>query len=242
MTVGPAYFSVGPGCQVENMGGLLEKYLGPIEEGFFLEIGAYDGLTHSNTVGLVKRGWSGVLVEPNPESASKIRESYAEYPRITLEESAVGREEETYLKLWLAGPLSSTSNTVVERYATLAWAMPSVSGKSIQVKSTTVDALLRKHRPPRLDLVVVDVEGGEEDVFAGFSISHWKPEMIIVELVENHPDFANLREHSARVYLDILAAGYVPIFKDSINTVFVTENRFKQKNLALATRSNSNEL
>jgi len=33
--------------------------------GRFLELGAYDGRTHSKTLGLVEAGWSGVMVEGN---------------------------------------------------------------------------------------------------------------------------------------------------------------------------------
>jgi len=45
----------------------LEKYL-PYENGFFVEAGANDGYTQSNTYYFEKmKGWSGVLVEPIPQ-------------------------------------------------------------------------------------------------------------------------------------------------------------------------------
>jgi len=38
------------------------------ENGFFIEIGAYDGITLSNTYSLEKDfGWDGICVECNPE-------------------------------------------------------------------------------------------------------------------------------------------------------------------------------
>lgn len=37
-------------------------------EGRFLDIGAYDGKTFSNTLALIERGWSGVLIEPSPNA------------------------------------------------------------------------------------------------------------------------------------------------------------------------------
>ena len=36
--------------------------------GRLLDIGAFDGKTFSNSLALFEKGWSGVVVEPNPES------------------------------------------------------------------------------------------------------------------------------------------------------------------------------
>lgn len=44
---------------------IILKYFGTFV-GRFLDIGAYNGLDISNTRALLERGWSGVLVEPNP--------------------------------------------------------------------------------------------------------------------------------------------------------------------------------
>ena len=37
-------------------------------KGRFLDVGAYDGCTFSNTGQLAERGWSGVCVEPSPSA------------------------------------------------------------------------------------------------------------------------------------------------------------------------------
>jgi len=39
--------------------------------GFFIEVGAYDGVTQSNSVLLEKEGWSGLLIEANPASYAR---------------------------------------------------------------------------------------------------------------------------------------------------------------------------
>lgn len=45
---------------------ILKHFTGRI--GSLTDIGAYDGKTFSNTPALIERGWSGVLVEPEPMS------------------------------------------------------------------------------------------------------------------------------------------------------------------------------
>lgn len=43
------------------------------EDGFFIEMGAFDGKHHSNTLWLEQRhGWRGLLVEPNPDLCRQI--------------------------------------------------------------------------------------------------------------------------------------------------------------------------
>lgn len=39
-----------------------------IPKGFFVDVGAHDGVESSNTYALEKVGWSGVCIEPNPVS------------------------------------------------------------------------------------------------------------------------------------------------------------------------------
>lgn len=47
----------------------IDELLGEKEGGFFIEVGAYDGLTMSNSLFFEKsRGWTGLLIEANPRA------------------------------------------------------------------------------------------------------------------------------------------------------------------------------
>ena len=47
----------------------LYKLFGQSKGGYFIEAGAYDGYEISNTLYFEKfLGWTGILVEPNPEA------------------------------------------------------------------------------------------------------------------------------------------------------------------------------
>jgi len=50
---------------------IILNYLGD-STGHFLDIGAFDGITFSNTYELVKRGWTGVMVEASPRTFIKL--------------------------------------------------------------------------------------------------------------------------------------------------------------------------
>lgn len=57
--------------------------------GRFLDIGAYDGKTFSNTLALVERDWSGVCIEPSPSVFIALLKLHGENPRIKLLNAAV---------------------------------------------------------------------------------------------------------------------------------------------------------
>ncbi len=50
--------------------------------GHFLDIGAYDGKTFSNTLRLAELGWSGVCVEPSPSIFPALLKLHADNPKI----------------------------------------------------------------------------------------------------------------------------------------------------------------
>jgi len=49
---------------------VLEK-VGP--KGFFVDVGAYDGIESSNTYALELAGWDGICIEPNDEAFTKLK-------------------------------------------------------------------------------------------------------------------------------------------------------------------------
>ena len=48
------------------------NHVRPMGPGNFIDVGANDGATGSNTLALEELGWKGVLVEPNPEMVVKL--------------------------------------------------------------------------------------------------------------------------------------------------------------------------
>ncbi|MFT5223002.1 MAG: hypothetical protein ACI867_001312, partial [Glaciecola sp.] len=58
------FYDVEPTCQIVDLAGLLGVIFGEKTDGFFVEVGGFDGVTHSNVTALAKAGWSGVVIEP----------------------------------------------------------------------------------------------------------------------------------------------------------------------------------
>ena len=50
----------------------------------FLDCGAYDGKSFSNTLALVERGWGGVCIEPDPQALEGLVRLHGENPNIVI--------------------------------------------------------------------------------------------------------------------------------------------------------------
>ncbi|MCL4730920.1 MAG: FkbM family methyltransferase [Planctomycetes bacterium] len=56
---------------------LAEQVFAGRDGGFFVDVGAHDGVTYSNSRYFENRGWRGVCVEPNPEVFARLRANRA---------------------------------------------------------------------------------------------------------------------------------------------------------------------
>lgn len=225
-----AFYPQQPTCQIADMWFLLEHYLGR-DPGTFVEIGAFDGVSFSNTWGLAERGWRGLLVEPVAHYASRARKAHAGHPNVIVVECAVGARAGT-VEIFTARQLSTANLAVRTQYGSLDWSSGYLDGNSVRVPMVTLDRLLAEHlvdQPP--DVIVVDVEGFEADVFAGFS---WRdrPAMLVVELTDTHPDLNATRSSDATLQRMIVGHGYEVVFKDRINTIFVRDDVWEARSLS----------
>ena len=88
-----------------------------------------------------------------------------------------------------------------------------------------METLLNKFNVDKgFDILCVDVEGQEKDVFDSFNLSYWKPKMMIVELEDNHESFQIYENHVKAQNLlrkEIINNGYTEIYKDRVNTIFI---------------------
>jgi len=157
--------------------------------GYFVEVGANDPLLRSQTWHLEAAGWTGVLIEPQPELAERLR---ATRTAIVFAVACSSPDKGgSKMPLHVAGPLSSLNR---ERMAPGA-----IPETVIEVSVRTLDSILEEAGArPGFDFLSIDVEGHELEVLSGFNIAHWKPRLI---LLEDH--VANLSKHK---YL--VRAGY----------------------------------
>jgi FkbM family methyltransferase len=218
----PAY-TPHPSCQIPDLGRILAERFNLKRDGTFVEVGAFDGETCSNTSFLADLGWRGLYIEPVPPYAEACRVRHRRNANVWVIECAIGAVEQP-VTLTIGHVLTTADAQMAEAYGEIAWARGLQTEHRLTVPQRRLETVLKEARIARgLDLLVIDVEGGEESVFDSFELAYWRPGMMIVELEDDHPsfqDFPAIVERSRRLRARILAQGYVALFQDHINTIF----------------------
>ena len=223
-TESQSWFRFHETCQIPYLSSIYLRIFSKEQTGLVVEVGAFDGEKFSNSSGLIERGWSGLLIEPIPAYADLCREKYKGNSKVTIVESAASNVNGSTTIL-VSGPLSTMNGELANEYTKLDWAKNEVGDKSIHVQAQTLDSILKENDVPTdFEVLVVDVEGFETEVFEGFDIDFWKPKMIIVELTDFHPTLELGKDAHFHLSEKISAYGYVIIFKDSINTIFTRKS------------------
>ena len=157
--------------------------------GFFVEVGANRPRQESQTWHLERMGWTGVLIEPQPDLADELRR--ARSAKVFAVACSSPENAGRRMRLHVAGALSALDR---DRMAPGAQA-----AQIIEVPVRTLDDILIEARAPsEFDFLSIDVEGHELEVLDGFDFARWRPRLI---LLEDH--VGDLKKHRF-----LKAAGY----------------------------------
>ena len=218
-----------PKCQISDLSQLYEDVFGQKTDGTFVEVGAFDGISFSNTVGLALRGWHGHYIEPVKRSYERCRDNMKPYERITVHNLAIGSQDGE-AAIHLGGFLSTMNPEMLEVYKRQNWTKEILRHSTVQkTKVLTLNHFLEAHEiEPKFDVLAIDVEGFEWNVLKEFSIERWEPRVIIIELEDEHemfqkanPQEAALVEGMKKCREKIERHGYELRWLNHINSVYV---------------------
>lgn len=139
-----------------------------------IDVGASDGVSVNTTWALEKaHRWTIISVEANPFFSDMLRKE-----RAFVEMCAVSSEAKDKADFMVheQNPESYSALKVDPRGDD-----PAATWSRYEVPVRTVDEILEKWEFPSLDLLAVDVEGGELDVFKGTDLKRWNPRVIVSE-------------------------------------------------------------
>lgn len=143
------------------------------KNGFFIELGANDGLFQSNTAYLEKeKGWSGILIEPSLSGYEKCKMNRPN--SICLNYACVSS---TFTDDYIQGDFGDNHP------------MSSVNGKRlnrtnlVSVKTNTLEKILDSNaRDVKIDFLSLDAEGYELEILKGLNLSKYRPMYMLVEI------------------------------------------------------------
>lgn len=161
--------------------------------GYFIEVGAYDGVTLSNTYFLEQMGWSGLLVEPMRPLCER---AAASRPRSRVIHAACGkRGSRGTAKFTVAQNVPVLSFLTADREHVERCLREGATLQEIEVPLRSLDDIILDARrdatsPGRpwqpksgwqIDLVSIDTEGCELDVLDGLNLDRFKPRVLVME-------------------------------------------------------------
>ena len=154
-----------------------------MREGFFVEVGAGNGFIGSDTYVLeADFGWHGICVEPNPHFYHEL--TAVVNRRCMCVQACVDRKPQL-VEFAVAGDMSGivaedTDNTPPLRETRLRRLRR--SGNIVQLRSTTLDAVLAQCGAPHvIHYMSIDVEGAEERVLSAFPFDRYDVKALTVE-------------------------------------------------------------
>ena len=195
--------------------------------GYFIEVGAYDGVALSNTYFLEQMGWSGLLVEP---IASLCQRAAQTRPRSRVVHGACGKR----------GSQGTTKFTVAQNVPVLSFLhadqehidrciREGAELVEIEVPLLTLDdILLEERRNPtpfggawqakggwKIDVVSIDTEGCELEVLDGFNLERFRPRVLVIE---------NDRQSGEAIEPYLESRGYGKFHRQKINDFYVRKD------------------
>jgi FkbM family methyltransferase len=163
----------------------LEPYI-DFDNGIFIEAGANDGQTQSNTAHFARyRGWRGLLVEPIPELAARCRVARPESVVENCALVAAGADGQP-VPMTYCGLMSVVdggwSDPAAERaHVETGRQLQSLTTYHVDVPGRSLSALLDQHKMTQIDLLSLDVEGFERQALEGLDLTRHRPRFILVE-------------------------------------------------------------
>jgi FkbM family methyltransferase len=140
--------------------------------GFFIELGANDGLFQSNTAFFEKNmEWSGILIEPSLKGYEECKKNRPK--SVCLNCACVSND---YKNDYIEGDFKDNSP------------MGSICGNRlrrqnlVKVKAVTLEKILDEYCHTNIDLLSLDTEGYELEILKGLNLNKYRPKFMLIEI------------------------------------------------------------
>lgn len=189
---------------------VLQAALKWVKKGTYVDVGAYHPVLYSNTFAFYKKGWKGIVIDPNID----MKPLYSIMrPRDTFVHSAVGEkaEEKPY---YMFG--DGAYNSFDEKRAR-GW--ESSRGLKIReirkVSFKPLSQILQEQKIRKIDFLNVDVEGLDLEVL---KTHDWSVETRVIAIEED--TFNADKPHESPTYVYMQGKGYVLIGLVGLTLIF----------------------
>lgn len=158
---------------------------------YCVDVGAFDGVTGSNSRALFLRGWSGVLIEPDPRTFAQLASLYAERPNVRCVRKAISDRTGLARMHFTDGPPGTSPehqwhyaqvNTFRRRFADEYIKNHNYIYRTSWVSVTRLSRVLRRvEAPGNIGFMSIDCEGEDLKILKDLDFRRWRPQLLCIE-------------------------------------------------------------
>jgi FkbM family methyltransferase len=189
---------------------MLARALQNVDDGFYVDVGAWDPNTETVTRYFYDIGWHGINIEPVPAYHELLQGAR---PRDINLRVAIGKEEgRASITTFEGTGMSTLDASVASRQERLGF-----SHEKLEVQVRTLNAVFEQYAPRDVHFLKIDCEGAEADVVNSFDLAKYRPWIIVVEAV----DPSSREETHADWESHLIASDYLPVYFDGLNRFYL---------------------
>ena len=172
------------------------------KEGTYIDVGCHHPLINNNTYPLYKRGWKGINIDIDYGAIDSFNFLRSKDTNIKIAVSDTTGEAELFFYHNRAA-----KNTLSKEKG--------FDSKEIQkIKTSTLNKVIENsiYKDQKINFISIDVEGYELNVLKGFDFKKYKPDLVVLELIQEgmteffHQNIENIQ--NSEVYLYMIKQDY----------------------------------
>ena len=188
------------------------------KEGIYIDVGCHHPLINNNTYPLYKRGWKGINIDIDYGAIDSFNFLRSKDTNIKIAVSDTTGEAELFFYHNRAA-----KNTLSKEKG--------FDSKEIQkIKTSTLNKVIENsiYKDQKINFISIDVEGYELNVLKGFDFKKYKPDLVVLELIQEgmteffHQNIENIQ--NSEVYLYMIKHDYKLINWIHDDLVFVLQD------------------
>ena len=184
---------------------VLERLLAGQKNGFFVDVGAHHPTRFSNTYALYRKGWRGINIDATPGCMAAFPQRRPQ--DINIEAAVSDKIEAMPFHMFKEPALNTFDAALAEAYVQAGWELQGI----LDVIPRPLADILDEHLPSgmTIDLMSIDVEGGEMGVLKSNNWGKYAPRYLMLEVLDT-PLVAIM---DAPAIMFLRERGYLPISK-----------------------------
>jgi FkbM family methyltransferase len=165
---------------------IISKYF-QNHKGFLIDIGANDGITFCNSLGMIEKGWDAICVEPTLEAFDRLKNLHKERNNVICVNTAITEKKGDNVIL-VNGSHYNNDVGLLSVVCGENFDIETPIPKDVynwkryeKVKTESFESLVQSFNINKIDLICIDAEGYDYKILKQIDLNKYEVKMVVVE-------------------------------------------------------------